>query len=378
MSTFTLPDLGEGLPDAEIVEWHVKVGDTVKVDDPLVSMETAKAVVDVPSPMAGKIITLFGQAGDVILTSHPLVEYETDTDHTSKENSTSTTVAGKIEEGNTIFEEKQCAPISNNGQRVIIAAPSVRAHARQQRIDLTQIIGTGPNGAILMRDLPSMRMVHFPDQAKVPEGFTPLRGPRRMMAYSMQASAQQVVPVSIYDTAEVSAWIKQGDITVRLVEAVVHALAVEPALNAWYDTPSESICIHSSVHLGMAVDSPEGLFVPVLRDLDTSSREALRDRINDVKKAAALRSFSPETLKGATFTLSNFGKYAGQYASPIVVPPTVAILGVGRLMASPLVKENQVSIGHILPLSVSFDHRAVTGGEATRFLGALITALEKA
>tara|TARA_Y100000768_G_C23950167_1_gene669736 strand:+ start:205 stop:1338 length:1134 start_codon:yes stop_codon:yes gene_type:complete len=376
VSTFTLPDLGEGLPDAEIVEWHVKEGDHVELDAPLVSMETAKAVVEVPAPQAGIVEKLHGKPGDVIQTGAPLVQFASAVSEPVAQSST--TVAGKIEEGDTVIEDVSFSAQATEGATVL-AAPAVRARARQMHIDLTKVKGSGPKGAVLMTDLPSSS-VSNPVSAvsqNPPEGFEPLRGPRRSMAHAMISSKAQVVPVSIYDTVDVSAWIEKGDITVRIIEAIVEGVKAEPGLNAWFDTASESVKVHKALHLGMAVDSPEGLFVPVLKDIQDKDRQALRETINQFKKAAQEKSFTPDALKGATLTLSNFGKFAGQFASPIVVPPAVAILGVGRLTQTPVVKNNTVTIGHLLPLSLTFDHRGVTGGEATRFLKTLMDSLSK-
>ena len=197
------------------------------------------------------------------------------------------------------------------------------------------------------------------------------------MLNSMVQSHQEVVPVSIFDEADIGHWKEQTDITVRLIHAIQYACSKEPALNAWFDTTHKARRCFEKTHLGLAMDSDEGLFVPVIHDVAQYTDEALRMIINDYKSAVRERALPAEQLKGATFTLSNFGKFAGRFASPIIVPPMVAILAVGRLYEGVVSHEGKIAIHRLLPLSLSFDHRAVTGGEATRFLGAIMEALQR-
>ncbi len=185
------------------------------------------------------------------------------------------------------------------------------------------------------------------------------------------------MPVSIFDDADIHAWGDKEDITVRLIQAICQASKKEPALNAWYDKHNVARKCFDTVNLGLATDTPDGLFVPVITAAETLSKEALREKINEFKTRLADRSMEPEELSGSSITLSNFGKFAGRYASPIIVPPSVAILGVGRLREKTVLENNEVTTHRVIPLSLSFDHRAVTGGEATRFLGEVIASLEK-
>ncbi len=209
-----------------------------------------------------------------------------------------------------------------------------------------------------------------------PVGFEPLRGVRRAMLNSMVHSHTEVVPVSIFDEADIHAWDPNTDITVRLIRAIVTASQKEPALNAWFDSKHAARQCFSEVHLGLAMDNDEGLFVPVIHDAAKHSDQELRHMINEFKKAVSERTIGAEHLKGATITLSNFGKFAGKFASPIIVPPMVSILAVGRLYQAAVVNNGNIEAHNMLPLSLSFDHRAVTGGEATRFLGAIIESLQ--
>lgn len=369
MDIFNLPDLGEGLPDAEIHAWFVKEGDVVEVDQPLVSMETAKAVVDVPSPQAGKISKLFGQSGDVIKTGEPLVAFESEAAKPADKG----TVVGNLEESNIVSEDVFSIGSDTASQR-IRATPAVKMLAKKLGVDLNKIKGTGDNQLITKEDVE--KQAHT--TSALPEGFEPLRGVRRAMLSSMTLSHQEVVPVSIFDEANLQHWKPGTDITVRLIRAIIHAVKTEPALNAWFDTNHAARKCFEEVHLGLAMDNAEGLFVPVIQNAQKQSDADLRTAIDAYKIDVQKRAIAPEKLKGATITLSNFGKFAGRYASPIIVPPQVAILAVGRLHESVVAHQGEMKVCNVLPLSLSFDHRAVTGGEATRFLGAVMEALEKA
>lgn len=368
MNTFNLPDLGEGLPDAEIHEWYVKIGDTVTVDQPLVSMETAKAVVDVPSPYNGVIEKLFGQPGDVIKTGQPLVGFIAEKTEASKDKGT---VVGQLEESAECGEDNFTIGSARIRPK---ATAAIKMLAKKHGISLANIKGSGDYGMITRADIDQ----EINRLAAPLEGYEPLRGVRRAMLASMVQSHQEIVPVSIFDEADISAWGPGADITVRLIRAIIEGCETEPALNTWFDTARSARKIFEEVHLGLAMDSDEGLFVPVVHDAAKYSDQALRDIIDEYKKAVHERAISPEKLKGATITLSNFGKFAGRFASPIIVPPMVAILAVGRLYEGLINQQNTIATVKLLPLSLSFDHRAVTGGEATRFLGAVIASLQKA
>lgn len=369
MNIFNLPDLGEGLPDAEIHEWFVKEGDTVKADQPLAAMETAKAVVDVPCPQAGVIAKLFGKPGDVIKTGEPLVAFES----SSTKPADKGTVVGNLEESTETFEDNFTIGAQGNAQRRGKATLAVKMLAKKLDVDLATVKATGDHGVITQNDVQAQAAKN----SVPPAGFEPLKGVRRAMLHSMVQSHAEVVPVSIFDEADIHEWDEGTDITARLIKAIVAACKVEPALNAWFDTQHSARQCFEQVHLGIAMDNEEGLFVPVIHDAAKYSAPELRAIINDFKKSVGDRSITADKLKGATITLSNFGKFAGRFASPIIVPPMVCIIAVGKLYRAPVVSTTGVIEAHnTLPLSLSFDHRAVTGGEATRFLGALIESLQ--
>lgn len=371
MKIFYLPDLGEGLAEAEIREWYVKPGDEVKVDQPLVSMETAKAVVDVPSPYAGKIAECHGKANDIIKTGAPLVSYVSDQPVVADQGS----VVGNLPHSVSAWDDGDVIIGSANTKTTRVKAmPAARVLASENNIDLTEVKASGPQGLITVDDVKrhqrSLHAVKFTGETEA------LHGVRRMMAQAMSVSHQQIVPVTIFEDADISHLPEKADITVLLMQAIVAAAKIEPALNAWFDGDALVRQLVSDVNIGMAVDSAEGLFVPVLHAAQKKSGIELREMINRYKVSVKDRSIPASDMQGVTITLSNFGTIAGRYATPIIVPPSVAILGCGRSREAVIVKNGEMKAGRLMPLSLSFDHRAATGGEATRFLGAIIQHLQ--
>jgi 2-oxoisovalerate dehydrogenase E2 component (dihydrolipoyl transacylase) len=365
MSQFTLPDLGEGLEEAEIVAWHVNEGDHVVVDQPLVSVETDKAVVEVPSPESGRIAKLFGAKGDIVKVGAPLVEF----------------AGGAEEDTGTIVGElgarEAAAPIGEvvaepaRGAAVQVL-PAVRALARKLAVDLNAVQASGPGGTITRADVE--RAAKSLAEAGPAE---PLRGMRRAMAQRMASAHAQVVPATVTDDADIDDWPKGQDVTIRLVRAIAAACKAEPALNAWYNGASGERRLFGRVDVGIAVDTEGGLIVPVLRNVGERQAPDLRAGLDRMRADAQARSIPPDELRGATITLSNFGMIGGRFANLIVVPPQVAIVGAGRIGQRVTVHDGQPAARRVLPLSVTFDHRVVTGGEAARFLVALKADLER-
>lgn len=387
MKVFHLPDLGEGLPDAEIHAWHVQEGDTVKVDQLLLSVETAKAVVDVPSPYAGKIVKLYAKAGDVVLTGGPLVDIATGSTSTNKtaalnviEAVDTGTVTGNIQVGTVVLEENAQGILATSAPKLNghTALPAVRVLARQLDVDLDKLCGSGVNGQVTAMDVKQAAQIVKKAAATAPAGYEGLRGVRRTMAQAMVQSHAEVVPVTLFDDADLAAWTGKQDISVRVIRALVKACKAEPSLNAWFHTASMSRKLLPDVNIGLALDSPDGLFVPVIRAAQKLKPKALRDTIDRFKLQVKDRSIPKDELRDPSILLSNFGMLAGRHATPIIVPPMVAILGCGRLHQAPRVVADQVVVHKVMPLSLSFDHRAITGGEATRFLATLIDDLQQA
>ncbi|MGC1330477.1 dihydrolipoamide acetyltransferase family protein [Pseudomonas sp.] len=366
MKYFKLPDLGEGLQEAEIVQWHVKAGDTVKADQLLVSVETAKALVDIPAPYDGVVAKTFGGEGDILHVGEPLLGYEGEAD--------AGTVVGRLEGGGNASEDRffvGAAP-STREHLATRATPAVRQLARQMNVDLSALSGSGSDGLITRADVEAAAQT-----AQDRFGGEKLRGVRRSMALNMARSHAEVVPVTIFGDADLHRWGQARDPLIRLGKAMAAACKVEPVLNSWFDGRSLSIRTHDNLDLGIAVDTPDGLFVPVLRDVGNRSAEDLKDGMSRLREDVKARSIPPREMMGATITLSNFGTLFGRYASPVVVPPQVAIIGAGGIREEPVAVDGQVLVHPILPLSLTFDHRAVTGGEAARFMRALVEALEK-
>lgn len=377
MKIFHLPDLGEGLAEAEIREWYVKVGDRVSVDQPLVSMETAKAVVEVPSPYGGKITVLHGKANEIIKTGAPLVSFELEGVQQEKSKGS---VVGALEESSKKWNEEQLiiGPSSAKTKSSSIKAmPAARVLAKQMNIDLHLVKPTGRDGLITVEDVKKL-MQHQPHSHsnQLPGQTESLHGVRRVMAEVMAQSHREIVPVTIIEDADITDLTSDTDLSVRLLNAIVTAVKAEPSLNAWFDGKSLQRKLFTEVNIGLAVDTMEGLFVPVIKNAETKSNEALRQAINEFKKLVSTRSIASSDMQGATITLSNFGTIAGRYATPIIVPPAVAILGCGRIREMAVSRHGQLMVGRVAPLSLTFDHRAVTGGEATRFLAAVIQYLE--
>ncbi len=460
--TFRLPDLGEGLPDAEIVSWHVEVGAEVELDQPLVSMETAKAVVDVPSPYTGKLLKQYGGPGDVVETGHPLADFELgagpqrseaeDTGHShgahagasgapeeaarqasaepepKAENNTGAdqtqapakppaaaekdsddaepeapaadkaTVVGAVESSDRVVSERAVAMFG------VKAVPAVRALAKKLGVDLAKVKATGADGTVSLSDVkkaaadgsaridPPAQSGGTPVEDDTPIGrapaqagpeptpvaspltgrVEPLRGVRRNMARTMAESHAQVVPTTLFDDADIHSWTPGQDITLRLIRAIVYASRQAPALNAHFDASKGERSLFDRVDVGLAVDTDDGLFVPAVRDCQVAEPATLRARIEHIREQVRLRQVPPEQLRDYTIMLSNFGMYAGRYATPILVPPCVAILAAGKLRHQATPVMGGIESHRIIPLSLCFDHRACTGGEAARFLGALL------
>ena len=436
---FLLPDLGEGLPDATIVEWYVKEGDVIRLDENLVSMETAKAVVDVPSPVSGKVLKLAGGAGDVIVTGTMLAEFEIDpslpqraegqdTGHhhgpshaapepaapapaaaAKAEPEDAGTVVGAMQVGNAVVSE---AAVAVGGVK---AVPAVRAMARKLGVDITRVRASGIDGTVSMDDVkraaadgsakpgaapvaraaapapapapaatpaaPAQRSALSQTGKPMrtqPPGITAsgqpeqLKGVRRNMARVMADARDRVVQTTLVDDADLHQWLGKQDIIARTIRAIVAACKAEPALNAWFDDENLTLTKHPHVDLGLAVDTPDGLFVPALRNADMLDSRGLREGINRLRTQVEDRSIPASELSGYTISLSNFGVFAGRYGTVVVVPPCVAIVGVGKLSHDVVAVMGGIEVHRRMPISLTFDHRACTGGEAARFLKALL------
>jgi len=278
------------------------------------------------------------------------------------------------------------------------AAPSVRIAAKQQGINLGQVTATGKFGQITSADLRAFaanpqdvmsantsHLINTPDTVLSRPHNTinfntaeRLRGPRRAMSLSMAASRDQVSQCTLFDDADIHYWQKGQDITARILRALVAGAYAAPELNAWFNAEDNSRTLHEHIDVAMAVDTPDGLIVPVLRDVQNKNQQQLRTDLNAIKVATRTRAVSPADMAKPTITLSNFGMLAGRYATPVIVPPMVCIIGTGGLRNDVVAVDNAIAIHRRIPLSLTFDHRCITGGEACKFLAAMITDLKHA
>lgn len=408
MKTFNLPDLGEGLAEAEIVTWHVTQGETIEADAPLVSVETAKAVVDVPSPYSGRIIKLHAAAGDVVEVHKPLVDFEIAGENASETRGETaaaasmkavTTPESPREDSSTVVgtmpadegEEMEAAFIIRKTQRGgnarPKAAPAARARAKALGIELQVVRPSGHRGQITPGDVERYAARPRPVPAAPSRPITPpkpvrygqaapLRGPRRAMALTMSASRDAVMPTTLFDDADIHQWLPHQDITVRVIRALAVGCRQAPELNAWFNGESMARTLHDHIDLALAIDTPDGLIVPVIRNVETLEGDILRHELNHIKQATRERTVNPQEMLNPTITLSNFGMMAGRYATPVIVPPQVAILGTGGIRHDVIPVLGGFEAHRRIPLSLSFDHRCATGGEACRFLAAVIGDLE--
>jgi len=258
----------------------------------------------------------------------------------------------------------------------------VRRRAAGLGLDLAGIVGTGPGGAVTMADLQNASAeasagARLLDRADGPVA-EKLHGVRRAMFLHMARAGREVVRATVTGEADIHAWPAGADPTVRLIRAIVGACQASPSLNAWLDAKAETRILHRQVDLGIALETDDGLFTPVLRDAGRLADDELRQRLEVLKRDVAARTVARDALVGQTITLSNFGTHGGLFAELVVVPPQVAILGAGRALDRMVVVDGAPAVRRMIPLSLSFDHRAVTGVEAMRFLNAAIDALQRA
>jgi 2-oxoisovalerate dehydrogenase E2 component (dihydrolipoyl transacylase) len=367
MKIFKLPDLGEGLQEAEIVQWHVKPGDTVKTDQPMVSVETAKAIVDIPAPYDAKVARVYGNPGDIAHIGAPLVGFEGE-----GEDASSGALIGQLEVGQKSMREAPMGAAPAPTAAGIKATPAVRVLARKLNVDLAMVTPTGSDNMITAGDVQrAARVLSETGPIEL------LRGVRRAMAQNMMLANAEVASATIMDDADIHAWAPDSRVMLRLIRAIVAGCRAEPSLNAWYDSQRIGRWVVEKVDLGVAVDAPDGLLVPVLRNVGERNPADIAAGLEQLVRDARARRVPPEELRGHTITLSNYGTIAGRYASPVVVPPTVAIVGAGRIRDAVVVHDGAPAVHRVIPLSLTFDHRAVSGGEAGRFLAAMIGDLKK-
>jgi pyruvate dehydrogenase E2 component (dihydrolipoamide acetyltransferase) len=376
---YRLPDLGEGMAEAEIVRWDVAVGDRVSRDQVVAVVQTDKAEVELPVPWAGVVTTLGGDVGDVLPVGAVLLELATDE---GSENEVASV-------GHTL--RVQVTPLrgSTTSTRVR-AAPPVRKLAKDLGVDLGAVVGSGPGGRVTVADVRAVAAAE-PANAEPATGErrVPLRGIPRAMARNMADAWRTVPHISLFDEIDARPLLDAlhaardltGSDTLTLtaffVLASVRELAEYPVLNASLDEQADEIVYHDAVHVGIAVASEQGLVVPVVHDAQTRGLRSLGDEIHRLTIAARAGGLPPEEIRGATFTVTNYGTEGGRFATPIVRPPQVAILGCGAIRTRPVVDGDAVVAAPSLPLSLSADHRVVDGHDATSFLDGVAARLQE-
>lgn len=400
---FKLPDLGEGIVSSEVVAWRVKPGDFIREDDPLVEMSTDKAVVEVPSPASGTVVTLGGKPGDVIAVGAELAVLETDANAAAKPAAAADKPAAAPAPA---VEAKKAAPVAQASQQTesgrVMASPSTRRLAKTAGVDLQSVKGSGPGGRIRREDLEEMlkggsKPAAAPAAAKAPlSAAEEIReevqviGVRRVIAQRM-AEAKRTIPHFSYveevDVSELEALRvhlnkqnrdKNAQLTYLpfIIQALIRAIDDFPQVNARYDATRETVVRYRAVHVGIATQTPDGLKVPVMRNAQQLSIREMSREISRLSEAARTAKAKREELSGSTLTLTSLGKLGGIVTTPVVNMPEVSIVGVNRAVERPVVYGGQIAVRRMMNLSSSFDHRFVDGYDAAAFIQAVKALLE--
>lgn len=373
---FKLPDLGEGISEGEIRRWLVHEGDMVTEHQPVAEIETDKAVVELPAPRAGRVERIAMEEGAMAKVGEVLMIIA-EPGESAPERPRSVSVVGTLPEA----EE----------EGAVLATPAVRKRARELGVRLEELSGSGPRGSITPEDVAKAA-----SPAKAAEDRhgeverVPLRGLRRTIARNLVKAHLATAFVTCMAEADVSdLWelrlrelpaLKEKGIHLTFfpffIKAVQHALAEHPLLNAAVDEEREEIVVKKYCNIGIAVDTADGLMVPVVKDVARKSILDLAMEIQQLGGRARERKITLEEMQGSTFTITDFGHFGGTYATPIINYPDVAILGCGRIADKPWVKDGQIVIRKILPLSLTFDHRVTDGVDAAGFLTKVAGYLE--
>jgi pyruvate dehydrogenase E2 component (dihydrolipoamide acetyltransferase) len=399
---FVLPDLGEGITEGEIRKWVVKEGDTVQEHQTVVELETDKAVVEVPSPRKGRVLKINKEEGEIVKVGEVLVTIAEEGEAVEEKKpvreekpAEERKAVEKVEEEKPEKREKSVSVVGvlpEEEEEVVLATPAVRAQAKELGVDLATVKGTGPGGSITGDDLSKSARGREkkPEDLYGPVERMPLRGIRRTIAKNLIMSQKTTAFVTGMNEIDITElWdlrekekrplLEKG---VHLtffpffIKAVIHALAEHPMLNASIDDEREEIIVKKYYAIGVAVDTPDGLMVPVVKDPAKKTILELALEIQDLSIKARDRKIKLEEMKGGTFTITNYGHFGGYFATPIINYPESAILGTGMISERPWVKNGQIVIRKILPISLTFDHRLTDGVDASRFLARVTGYLE--
>jgi pyruvate dehydrogenase E2 component (dihydrolipoamide acetyltransferase) len=391
---FKFPDIGEGITEGELVRWLVKEGDEIKKDQPLAEIETDKAVVEIPSPYSGTILKLHFKESDIIKVGEVLVSIGEKGEALPLEPAVEKP-AEKRPAPSTVGEITE----SQEEIREIQATPKVRKLALDLGVELKTVKGSGPGGRIIEEDVKRVKEKEagVPEKEPKPEvdiygsiKRMPLRGVRRATAKRMAESVSKAAHITHFDEADVTDLAKIREKMKKeaekkgvkltylpfFVKAVIAALKLHPLLNASLDEESEEIIIKKYYNIGIAVDVPDGLIVPVVKAADQKSLMEIAEEIQRLAEAAKTRTVDLADLKGGTFSITNVGMIGGYAATPIINYPEVAILATLKIADRLRVIEGEIKIIKSLPLCLSFDHRVIDGAEVARFMNDLIHFLE--
>ncbi|MDR0279706.1 MAG: 2-oxo acid dehydrogenase subunit E2 [Paucimonas sp.] len=405
-----MPDIGEGIAQVELVEWFVKVGDTITEDQVVADVMTDKATVEIPSPVSGKVLALGGQPGEVMAVGSELIRIEVEGagNHQESAGKPAPVVAAAPEpkpvevpaaRPQVAAAPVESAPIVPRGaNEKPLASPAVRKRAWDAGIELRYVHGSGPAGRILHEDLDAFLTQPTRGQA-APSGYAkredseqiPVIGLRRKIAQRMQDAKRRVAHFSYVEEIDVTALEElrqhlngkfgesRGKLTLLpfLVRAMVVALRDFPQINATYDDEGQVITRHGAVHVGIATQGDNGLMVPVLRHAEAGSLWSNASEISRLANAARNNKASREELSGSTITLTSLGALGGIVSTPVVNTPEVAIVGVNRIVERPMVVNGQIVVRKMMNLSSSFDHRVVDGMDAAQFIQAVRGLLEQ-
>ncbi|NMX91899.1 MULTISPECIES: dihydrolipoamide acetyltransferase family protein [unclassified Pseudomonas] len=408
-----MPDIGEGIAEVELSVWHVKVGDMVVEDQVLADVMTDKAMVDIPSPVHGKVISLGGEPGEVMAVGSILISIEVEGAGNTKESALSAVVeqaapAPKAEIKAPVVESKPAAkplvaaaqaPVARDADERPLASPAVRKHALDAGIQLRLVQGSGPAGRILHEDLEAYLQQGTtrasaganPYAERNDEEQIPVIGMRRKIAQRMQDATRRAAHFSYVEEIDVTALddlrvhlnekhgASRGKLTLLpfLVRAMVVALRDFPQINARYDDEAQVITRLGAVHVGVATQSDVGLMVPVVRHAEARSLWGTAEEITRLATAARTGKASRDELSGSTITLTSLGALGGIVSTPVLNLPEVAIVGVNRIVERPMVIKGQIVIRKMMNLSSSFDHRVVDGMDAAQFIQAIRGLLEQ-
>lgn len=377
---FRLPDIGEGLTEAEIVRWLVRVGDVVEADQPVVEVETAKAVVDLPSPVAGVVLALGAAEGDVVEVGEILVVVGAPGEAASDDPAP---IVGSLP--TTAVTPPARIPTTAGRPDRTKALPAARRRADELGVDLERVRGTGPGGSITVGDVEAAATARPVPADAAGEERRPLSRVRRAIARNLARSWSEIPHVTIFDEADASELLAARSRLARTGGTVsfdgLVAAAVIPLLGRFREVNArlegDEVVFRSGVDLGVAVDTPDGLLVVVIRDAEHLGPIELSEEIRRKADAASARTLAPDDLSGQSFTLSNIGAVGGGFGTPIVPPDTTAILSFGRVGEKAVVRDGEIVAAPIMPLSMSFDHRLVDGGLGRRFMRALVEHLSE-